>query len=523
MAHDGPLRATTHRPSWRDQPATGRPTSSEQPATTRPTWREQAAAARPTPGRPAPEQVDEQPPPTAPPAAPGTTNDTLTLLAGAVLVAAVLGFVAGGVLWRSEMFAGLIVAPVLILLTLPLAKAARAAVPSFDAGALIMLALGAKLIGVQARYYVIEGVYNGVGDSTGYDGWGRRLAPQFLDLDFTVEIGRPLLGTGFLRYLSGLVYAVVGSHQFAAFLVFGFFAFLGLYLIFRALCLAVPEADHQRYGLLLFLWPSLIFWPASVGKESWMLLCIGIVAYGVARLLVVRPGAFLLIGLGMGGIVLVRPHIAILLGGAIVPAYFLRRGRGAISLGPVTKVIGLLVLVAGFSLVAAQAERFFGFEDLTASSVGDALDRTESQTTTGGSAYEPVVVRNPLQYPWAVVTVLIRPFPTEASNGQMLFTSLEGFALILLIGLSLVRVGSIRSLMRERPYLVFALFYVAMFCFAFAAMGNFGILARQRVQVLPFLFVLLVLPSASKRQRAREPVPRYRTINDRSVGSDRSR
>ena len=45
--------------------------------------------------------------------------------------------------------------------------------------------------------------------------------------------------------------------------------------------------------------------------------------------------------------------------------------------------------------------------------------------------------------------------------------------------------------------------YVAvfMFCYVFAFIGNFGILARQRSQLLPFVFVLVALPATAQAQR----------------------
>ena len=45
------------------------------------------------------------------------------------------------------------------------------------------------------------------------------------------------------------------------------------------------------------------------------------------------------------------------------------------------------------------------------------------------------------------------------------------------------------------PYVVFALAYTAMFVLAFSAIGNFGLLTRQRTQVLPFVLVLLAMPA----------------------------
>ena len=49
-----------------------------------------------------------------------------------------------------------------------------------------------------------------------------------------------------------------------------------------------------------------------------------------------------------------------------------------------------------------------------------------------------------------------------------------------------------------------------MFAYAFSAIANFGILTRERVQVLPFLFVPLSLP---KWHRRRPATPSW---NDRS-------
>ena len=44
------------------------------------------------------------------------------------------------------------------------------------------------------------------------------------------------------------------------------------------------------------------------------------------------------------------------------------------------------------------------------------------------------------------------------------------------------------------------------FIFAFASIGNFGILVRQRVQLYPFLLVLVAIPAATRAVAARAPV-----------------
>jgi hypothetical protein len=67
--------------------------------------------------------------------------------------------------------------------------------------------------------------------------------------------------------------------------------------------------------------------------------------------------------------------------------------------------------------------------------------------------------------------------------------------------------------------MMFAVSYLLMFGYAFSAIANFGILTRERVQALPFLFVPLSMPKwhrappvrSSRRERGpRMTVPSLR-------------
>ena len=62
----------------------------------------------------------------------------------------------------------------------------------------------------------------------------------------------------------------------AAFLVFSWLAFWGLFLFYRAFTIAVPEGRRRSYAHLVFFLPALLFWPSSIGKESWMIFALGI-------------------------------------------------------------------------------------------------------------------------------------------------------------------------------------------------------------------------------------------------------
>jgi hypothetical protein len=48
--------------------------------------------------------------------------------------------------------------------------------------------------------------------------------------------------------------------------------------------------------------------------------------------------------------------------------------------------------------------------------------------------------------------------------------------------------------MRRQPYVMFGAVYVGLSIIAFSAFANFGLLDRERVQILPLYLVLLSVP-----------------------------
>jgi hypothetical protein len=90
--------------------------------------------------------------------------------------------------------------------------------------------------------------------------------------------------------------------------------------------------------------------------------------------------------------------------------------------------------------------------------------------------------------------VLFRPFPWEA-NGGSLIAAAESALLGGLFVLSAGRLLTLWTLLRRRSYLVFVVAFAIEFAIAFSYIGNFGILARQRVMMLPAVLVLLALPT----------------------------
>lgn len=119
-----------------------------------------------------------------------------------------------------------------------------------------------------------------------------------------------------------------------------------------------------------------------------------------------------------------------------------------------------------------------------------AFELRQQHTLGGGSSYEP---QNPFTLLGAItapVTVLFRPFPWEAHNVQAMFASLES---LLWLGLFWHRrriFGARLHSSRGDPWVAFALVYSAIMIVALTIAANFGIIARQRTSLLPFLWIL---------------------------------
>ncbi len=397
----------------------------------------------------------------------------------------------------------LVVVPLIVLAVTPfVARAAEREGERWFA-ILLPLAFMLKILGCLARYFVAYVVYRGQADAETYNLYAVSRSTLWRAGVFTWEFpASEVRGTSFMKIVTTGVYTIFGPSPLIGFIFFGCLSFLGSYLLYRSFRLGLPNADHRRYAYLIFLLPTMLYWPSSIGKEAYLMLTIGVTAYGVARLFGGYPHGFLFIGLGLVGSAFVRPHFAAMIVAAIMVAYAIKTPTNK-AIGILFKLAGLLVFGFVAFLITAQTAAFLGIDGLNAESIATGVEDATTRTGQGGSEFTPSPIRSPLDIVPATLTVLFRPLPYEARNVQMFVTSLEGLFLLGLLLASWRRLRTIPSLLRDHPYLTFSLTYLVLFVYAFSGFSNFGILARERSLIIPFLAVLLSLslPEAFARQR----------------------
>ena len=398
-----------------------------------------------------------------------------------------------------------------------------------------------KFAGAIAGYYVRFDAYGGSADAGRYHSFGKVLAEDVRSgLATPFALIPRATGTQFVETLTGAVYTIIGSSLMGGFMVFTWMSFWGLVFYVKAAHLAIGGLATRRYALAVLLFPSLIYWGSSIGKEAVVGLCLGLTAWGAAIVFTrrgnVRLGVVMIV-VGLLGSGFVRPHFASVWAGAIVIALLVRvvldvsgrrtrdDERRRLQLSTV-----LLVGVAGigFLIVASVALNYLPSDAGDTAPVSDQFtgifDTVEDRTTQGGSSFTPATVSGPQDWPWAAFRTVTRPLINEADSLATLLPAVEMTALLLVGVFSWRRLLHVPKLMLTVPYLVFAALCVVTFGVAFSSIGNLGILVRQRSLILPLLLVFWCVPPivfASERRttararrprRGRRPRPRDATL-----------
>jgi len=421
-------------------------------------------------------------------------------VAGAVIVLAVVLAVTVAVgigSYNEQIYA--VVLGLTIAAGFPLIRRAVRTEPGITKG-LLWAALLLKIGGSAIRYVVLQNVYHGVGDATGYHAAGVHTYHLVRHFDFHF-IRPPYVETNSIRYLTGFVYAVVGPSMLAGFLLFSLACLLGQWWFYRAFTTAFPEGNRKLFGYLIFLLPSLLFWPSSIGKDAVMVFGLGLATFGLARALrhlsVRSAVAF---GVGLTVMTFVRPPIgAIMVAGAGI-AFVLRPSRMKTGVGgALAWTLGMPVVVLLATFMFLVAAHWLKVEGAT-----DPIQRYEfarEGLSKGGSAFQAPSLSSPVGAAEAVATALFRPFPWEIGNPLVAVAGMEG---LVLMGLFAVKIRSVgRTLVSWRNGMAIAVTIITILLIVvMTGFTNFGLLVRQRTTLLPFL---LMLPTAMDNRRPRVP------------------
>jgi hypothetical protein len=198
---------------------------------------------------------------------------------------------------------------------------------------------------------------------------------------------------------------------------------------------------------------------------------------------------YVYITLGLAVIYTVRPHMAGILAITCAFPYIFGKTRTGLW-GGVLKLVAAPLLLALAFVLAQQGAEFVDFGQ--SSSAESTLNRIAASNAGAGNSSFNVNASVPARIAMSPF-LMFRPFPWESRNFQSLIASAEG--MFLLIFTWKQRHWFVAALRRIRtdPFAAYVASYGLIFSVLFAgAMTNFGLLARQRVMMLPVTLMLFI-------------------------------
>jgi hypothetical protein len=401
----------------------------------------------------------------------------------------------GGSLPPSNPFAAAVVALVLFGISYLIIRRTAATEKEPWLVKVLTAALILHLISSPIQIWVVDHFYNGIADWHRYTHQGALLAPNFRGGHFTLAGTnvRQIVGDGSVSVVTGVVFTIVGTNVVGAFFVFSWFAWLGTVFFYRAFAVTFPGASHRRYAYMLFFLPSLIFWTSDVSKESIMVLSVGVASLGAARVLAFKRNGYPLIALGTAMGAWVRPNELMLLFVGFVVAMLIRPRDPRQLLRGVRRVIGIAAL-AGLLILSLSLTFKYLHGSGGTFSLQQVAENNSSSNDKSGLNYSS----NFATYPRDVYYVLFDPTPLNAHGTSQRIEAVENLILILLIIKSWRQLRLSIRVGLNRPYVILAGVYSVAFCYTFAALGNLGLITRERTILFPLFLVLLGVPLAPK-------------------------
>jgi hypothetical protein len=274
---------------------------------------------------------------------------------------------------------------------------------------------------------------------------------------------------------------------------FGFWAGLILAYHFSGFC-PFPK-DKSFYVFWTIFCPSVVFWCTINLKEAlmyWAVANVFVVSfvqkrknYTLSR--IILTGA----AIAVGGVL--RPHIVVGWIAAVASVTILHRGR---------RFLALLVLLC-VPLVFMSMKSMMPVES-SQQATAFAEQHFRSLQGVKGQGSEIIYEdEKPVFFVSGFIAAFLRPFPWEIRSVRLLAGSMEVWTMTLLILVAWYRLRrNERTFVFRLPMIRVAILGVLWMCVLLTYYPNEGLMLRQRVQMVPGLLALTVLP-ASLRYLAR--------------------
>ncbi len=296
-------------------------------------------------------------------------------------------------------------------------------------------------------------------------------------------------GTNLTIHLSSLFQVLLPGEFHTLKQCFSLIGLVGIYCFYRAVCICVGKRD-VAWLLGLGLFPSILFWTSTLGKDPVVFVGISFFLLGSAmvyRRVSAESVVILLAGIAIAACI--RPWLSVIM----APSLLLLAYRSRIGLIGKVYLFAFVLGIISVSVISV-ADRFDFSSQSEALERLDAAARGWSADGDSGQVIQADLT-NPLSYagflPLAVFTTLFRPVLGEISS---VFGLLSGVENLLLLYLAIrvafrLRLDDLQSLPVQ-----FGLLFLTCWLVLYApvAYQNLGTAVRFKLQILPLFLVLLL-------------------------------
>ncbi len=276
----------------------------------------------------------------------------------------------------------------------------------------------------------------------------------------------------------------------SCFIIFGLFGYLGILSFYLAIVENTGgQSKPSLYLTVILLLPGLNFWTSMIGKESCVLLALGLVMFSIGnmkkRLLLLPCGLFIM--------TCVRPYVGFVVIPSIIASLIMsRRGLKA--------PFRLLIVAALFAAMIPSYQIFIKFTVLEELNIEEATQRvSEMQQNSRGDSRVDISEYNIVL---KTFTYLYRPLFFDASGFRMFAASLENLFLLVMtirmINWPFVKFVILKGNLFTRFNFIY--FIVATIIYA-SSTPNLGTIVRKKTMVLLSLFALQLVFEFLKKQK----------------------
>lgn len=283
---------------------------------------------------------------------------------------------------------------------------------------------------------------------------------------------------------------------------FAFVGFIGIIFWWKSFGLLLGERS-PKVLLAIGLFPSLLFWPSTIGKEPIILMSFGLYAYGIACVLKsegekIYGYAALTLGIFLAG--WIRLWLAPILLTPILMAAFLKSRKNSLvtteKTAIVTATVVFIFMIGGFVL---DKFSIFSVDD-----IGGRADEIAQSWAYGGSAREISINFSSWTdwisfMPMAVFSFLFRPLPGEIPNAFGLISGIEN---VFILAMCLFILLKYKNVYEKEVFagssILTALIILYSILYSVVSYQNVGTSVRWRSPIVPAIIFLYI--TAGKRR-----------------------